>query len=205
MGLPLCAETVSEEVEALEWVPSELPVETGSLGLRYFLILLFALLLTALGVTAWMLKRRRHDIPEEVLSSAEQLMVDLKKARQTLSLAQSKAFATLLSTGVRRYIEREFPRQSRTQTTEEFLHSFQQIERVNWETQSALCDVLRFSDQVKFAGQELSVLERRALYLKTCTLGLTLRRLYRQEQREKLRAAPASPGAGNSAISAAHG
>ncbi|MDR0728445.1 MAG: hypothetical protein LBF21_02455 [Puniceicoccales bacterium] len=201
--LSLRAETALE-AEALEWVPSELPVETGSSWPHYLLLLLFALLATALGVTVWIFKRRRPEAPEEILGSAEQLMKDLKKARQALSLPQSKAFATLLSTGVRRYIEREFPRQSRTQTTEEFLHSFQQVERINWETQSALCDVLRFSDQVKFADRELPVPERRALYLKACTLALTLRRLYRQEQREKL-GASGSPGAGNSAVSVAHG
>ena len=192
---PLRAETASEATEALEWIPSALPVETGSFWTHSTCFVLLTLMIIAVGIIYGIMRyRRRHRaILEKPLTSAEQLMVDLKKARQAIALPQASAFAMLLTTGIRRYIEREFSQQNRTQTTEEFLQSFQQIECIDWGTQSSLCDVLRFGDQVKFAGRELQKNERRVLYSKACSLALTLRRLDRRQQKEKTSAVTPSP------------
>ncbi|MDR2420082.1 MAG: hypothetical protein LBD40_02065 [Puniceicoccales bacterium] len=203
---PLRSEMAPEATETLEWIPSALPVETGSFWTPFTCFFLLTLTILTVGMIYGIIRyRRRHRaIPERSLTSAEQLMVDLKKARQAIVLPQADAFAMLLTTGIRRYIEREFPQQSRTQTTEEFLQSFQQIECIDWGTQSSLCDVLRFGDQVKFAGRELQKNERRMLYGKACSLALTLRRLYRRRQKEKTSTANSNPNPKNLTISAVH-
>jgi hypothetical protein len=183
----LRSEPVLEAMETLEWIPSAPLIETGSLWLRYVCIFLLVLMAAAIiCIVVWIAKlNRRRAILVEPFTSAKQLMVDLKKARLAISLSHATTFVTILSMGIRRYIEREFPHQSRTQTTEEFLQSFQQISSVDWTTQSALCDVLRFSDQVKFAGRELREVERRTLHLKACSLALTLYHLRQHREKEQ--------------------
>jgi hypothetical protein len=173
--------------DILEWIPSALPIETGSIWPRYLgIALLITIIVAILGVVYWFLKYRRYPAaPEIPLSSNELLLDDLKKARQALALPNAGAFAMLITKGIRCYIEREFPHHSRTQTTEEFLQSFQQIEYLDWTTQSSLCEILRLSDQVKFADRELQTQERRLLYRKTSSLALTLCRLCRHQAKEK--------------------
>jgi hypothetical protein len=201
----LYPEPSSGAIKALEWNPPASPVETGNPWPWYLgASLLVMIMAGVIYVTYWIIKRRKQRLPTLTLTSPEQLLSDLKKAKKAIFLNHAGTFAILLSTGIRRYMEREFPNQNKTQTTEEFLQSFQRAERVDWATQSLLCDVLRISDQVKFAGRELKETERRTLYIKACSLALTLCRLRRNQKKEERMASATNLNSKNLSTSATH-
>ncbi|MDR0444923.1 MAG: hypothetical protein LBG98_01380, partial [Puniceicoccales bacterium] len=181
------------------------PVETGNLWPWYLGSSLLAIIMAVIVYAIFrVIKNRKQPLPVSPLTATEQLLSDLKKAKQAIPLTHAGTFVLLLSTGIRRYIEREFSHQAKTQTTEEFLQSFQRIECIHWDTQSLLCDVLRFSDQVKFAGRELQEAERCTLYRKAGLLALTLCRLRRRQKREAQMASTAGPNSENLSTSITH-
>jgi hypothetical protein len=156
-------------------LPPLAPVETGN----YWGIILLSLLITGLLVCVlWLFfHRRRSTLSSKPLSSFQQLLRDLHRARLHADTKDTKEFCSALCFALKSYVQREYQLPITCRTTEEFLKIVQNSSKFSWEIASDLTDILLYSDQAKFAGIKFQNDFHRDLFLKTCRFVREVKRI----------------------------
>jgi hypothetical protein len=158
-------------------LPALVPVETGN----YWKIILFStlgIILFILILILW-LRRRRRVLPINPLTSFQQFLKDLGRAKLHIRTEDTKEFCSALCFALKSYLQREYQLPITCRTTEEFLRLFGKSSKFSWDIISNLTDILQYSDQAKFAGQSFSLDLHRDLFLKTCLFVREVKRIRR--------------------------
>jgi hypothetical protein len=155
------------------------PVPTGDYWnfLWIFLGLLPLILLLFWGIKKIFNKRPTAEI---VLTSFQQFLKDLHKAKVNMAEHNAKYFCSALCDALKSYLQREYKLPMTCRTTEEFLKIFGKSTKFSWEKVSMLSDILQYSDAAKFAGEHLSLDLQRDLFLKACNFSRDVRLAQRQ-------------------------
>jgi hypothetical protein len=114
------------------------------------------------------------------LSSFQQFLKDLHRAKLHVNAQDSKAFCSALCFALKSYLQREYQLPITCRTTEEFLRLVNRSSQFSWDMASNLTDILQYSDQAKFAGQNFHRDLQKDLFLKTCRFALETKRIRRR-------------------------
>jgi hypothetical protein len=157
------------------------PVPTGNYW--YLLWILFGLSLLTLFTFLCIKKLfKKRPATEIVLTSFQQFLKDLHKAKMNMGERNAKYFCSTLCDALKSYLQREYKLPMTCRTTEEFLKIFGKSTKFSWEKVSMLSDILQYSDIAKFAGEDLSFDLQKDLFLKTCYFSRDVRRLQQQSK-----------------------
>ncbi|MDR0740742.1 MAG: hypothetical protein LBF34_03470 [Puniceicoccales bacterium] len=158
-------------------LPPLAPVEVGSYG---GIILLSLLIIVLLGGLCWLFfYRRRSRFVSKPLSSFQQLLRDLHRAKLHADTKDTKEFCSALCFALKSYVQREYQLPITCRTTEEFLKIVQSSSKFSWEIASDLTDILLYSDQAKFAGIKFQNDFHKDLFLKACRFVREVKRIRR--------------------------
>ncbi|MDR0418458.1 MAG: hypothetical protein LBH08_03435 [Puniceicoccales bacterium] len=157
------------------------PVPTGN---YWHLLWIFLGLLLLILFAFWGIKKilKKRSAAEITLTSFQQFLKDLHKARLNMGERNAKYFCSALCDALKSYLQREYKLPITCRTTEEFLKIFGKSAKFSWEKVSMLSDILQYSDIAKFAGEDLSFDLQRDLFLKTCYFSRDVRRAQRQSK-----------------------
>jgi hypothetical protein len=158
-------------------LPPLAPVEVGSYGGIILLSLLIIGLL--IGLLGLFFHRRRSPLSSKPLSSFQQLLRDLHRAKLHADTRDTKEFCSALCFALKSYVQREYQLPITCRTTEEFLKIVQNSSKFSWEIASDLTDILLYSDQAKFAGMKFQNDFHRDLFLKACRFVREVKRIRR--------------------------
>jgi hypothetical protein len=158
-------------------LPPLAPVEVGS----YWEIILLSLVIISLLVCLLGLffHRRHFRSVSKPLSSFQQLLRDLHRAKLHADTKDTKEFCSALCFALKSYVQREYQLPITCRTTEEFLKIVQNSSKFSWEIASDLTDILLYSDQAKFAGIKFQNDFHKDLFLKTCRFVREVKRIRR--------------------------
>ena len=159
--------TANIEPQTLPDIREAYPVIDNSLfgeqGWALWAIIAVVVLL-AMGLGLYLWRKRQHSAP--VLSPYEQAQQDLREARNYLSMNNISNFCTVLSQGLRRYVESQTNIQAMELTTEEFRFVLQGRPLFSQEDTQALIEVLDACDRIRFAKLEPAMCELEAMHEK---------------------------------------
>jgi hypothetical protein len=172
---PSNTSSVDDTPQAL--LPPIPPVETGN----YWDIILFSLL--AIGSLIFLLslffRYRRPRLAPKPLSSFQQLLRDLHRAKLHANTKDTKEFCSALCFAIKSYVQREYQLPITCRTTEEFIKIVQNSSKFSWEIASDLTNILLYSDQAKFAGIKFQNDFHKDLFLKACHFVREVKRIRR--------------------------
>jgi hypothetical protein len=158
-------------------LPPLAPVETGN----YWGVLLVSLLMIVFlgGLWGLFFRRRHSTLSRKPLSSFQQLLRDLHRAKLHADTRDTKEFCSALCFALKSYVQREYQLPITCRTTEEFLKIVQNSSKFSWEIGSDLTDILLYSDQAKFAGIKFQNDFHKDLFLKACRFAREVKRIRR--------------------------
>jgi hypothetical protein len=154
-------------------LPALDPVETGN----YWKIILFwAIVVIFLIFVLFLFLRKRQPLTAP-LSSFQQFLRDLHRAKLHVYTQDTREFCSALCFALKSYVQREYQLPITCRTTEEFLRLVNNSTKFSWEIASDLTDILQYSDQAKFAGKIFHQDFHKDLFLKTCRFAREVRRI----------------------------
>ncbi|MDR2372009.1 MAG: hypothetical protein LBD60_02575 [Puniceicoccales bacterium] len=161
-------------------LPPLAPVEVGSYwGIILISLFIISLLVCLLGL---FFHRWRSHAVSKPLSSFQQLLRDLHRAKLHADTKDTKEFCSALCFALKSYVQREYQLPITCRTTEEFLKIVQNSSKFSWEIGSDLTDILLYSDQAKFAGIKFQNDFHKDLFLKACRFVREVKRIRRSAQ-----------------------
>jgi hypothetical protein len=148
------ANSALRDITTIETVPSLAPPDARWhwwLAAAALLLLLVA----AIVVTRILVRRKGPRTPAQVALYELQRLITMKLPEK----GRSERFATLLTTVVRRYLERRFAMPARRRTTPEFVRELVEATALSAEQKQFLLEFLQRCEAVKFGRQGMSVEE----------------------------------------------
>ncbi|MDR3317380.1 MAG: hypothetical protein LBS71_01065 [Puniceicoccales bacterium] len=158
-------------------LPALTPIETGNYWNLALLTILIIILFIAILALWFRYYRRRN--PQKPLTSFQQLLRDLHRARLHADANDTKEFCSALCFALKAYMQREYQLPITCRTTEEFLKLVGNSAKFSWEIASDLNDILQYSDQAKFAGKMFQQNLHKDLFLKACRFVREVKRIRR--------------------------
>jgi hypothetical protein len=148
--IPFTVTTAAGELKPITGIETVPPIVARDMTW----LLLTALAASILGLAVLLLVLRRLMRPSVSRTPAEHALHELDRllAMGLPQCGRSERFITLLTTVVRRYVERQFGLPARRQTTPEFLRSLAKSPALTPSQKQFLHDFLERCEAVKFAG-----------------------------------------------------
>lgn len=171
---------IEDDIEVpKELLPEIAPIPIGDYREPTYIFLGILLGLFSLW-RIWRWLHRSSSKPTIPLTSYQQFLSDLRKARQLIG--QAPHFCSALCFALKAYLQREYRLPLTCRTTEEFLNLFSKSTQFSWQEVAMLSDVLQSSDGAKFAREALSEDIQKELFLKTCRFARFVRLHHRKPQ-----------------------
>jgi hypothetical protein len=143
--------TAIEPLPAIEEVDSDWPLWAKAVGGAVRMVALLGMVLAIIFVWRWL----RRPAPR---SPAQRALAELRRlaAMKLPEKGKSERFITLLTTLVRRFLERQFSLPARRQTTPEFQRDLGETAALMADEKRLLASFFERCETVKFAQQEIS-------------------------------------------------